>query len=322
MCTCGPPQGDHPWTGSLKLPKHGPRNRPESVRTLVTFRVPLPRQAPSGGRGNGHNPRLNTGMELIIARFTRPHHVVAYPVMAGRYETAVAAVKLGRTFIGARGMVPSSAGCGSVWKGRATAAERDRGPPCYSVMASAATPRPPAGASFSTSARCRSSSLTPWTSGDCGFGERGVNVLAFRLPGTGKTHALCALRYRLVEAGPLGVFAPAYRLVQDLMAAKQDWDLSRQLLKLDNFDFLLLDDMGYLPQGTEEPEVLFTLIAERHERRSLGITSNPGLLPVGAHLRQPHDHRCGHRPRGASLSHPGIRCPQLPHRGGPATGSE
>ena len=43
--------------------------------------------------------------------------------------------------------------------------------------------------------------------------------------------------------------------------------------KLDNFDFLLLDDLGYLPQGAEESEVLFTLIAERYERRSLGITS-------------------------------------------------
>ena len=42
----------------------------------------------------------------------------------------------------------------------------------------------------------------------------------------------------------------------------------------DNFDFLLLN-LGYLPQGAEESEVLFTLIAERYERRSLGITSNP-----------------------------------------------
>ena len=68
--------------------------------------------------------------------------------------------------------------------------------------------------------------------------------------------------------------ATAYRLVQELLAAKRDLDLPRQLRKLDNFDFLLLDDLGYLPQGAEESEVLFTLIAERYERRSLGITSN------------------------------------------------
>ena len=106
------------------------------------------------------------------------------------------------------------------------------------------------------------------------FTEHGINVLAFGLPGTGKTHALCAVGHRLVEAGHSVLFAPAYRLVQELLAAKRDLTLPRQLRKLDNFDFLLLDDLGYLPQGAEESEVLFTLIAERYERRSLGITSN------------------------------------------------
>ena len=106
------------------------------------------------------------------------------------------------------------------------------------------------------------------------FVDRGVNVLAFGLPGTGKSHALCALGHRLVESGRSVLFVPAYRLAQELLAARRDLDLPRRLRKMDNFDFLLLDDLGYLPQGTEESEVLFTLIAERYERRSLGITSN------------------------------------------------
>ena len=106
------------------------------------------------------------------------------------------------------------------------------------------------------------------------FVDRGVNVLAFGLPGTGKSHPLCAVGHRLVESGHSVLFAPAYRLVQELLAAKWDLDLPRRLHRLDNFDFLLLDDPGYLPQGAEESEVLFTLIAKRYERRSLGITSN------------------------------------------------
>ena len=53
------------------------------------------------------------------------------------------------------------------------------------------------------------------------FVERGVNVLAFGLPGTGKTHALCALGHRLVEAGHSVLFAPAYRLVQSLPLRRQ-----------------------------------------------------------------------------------------------------
>ena len=59
-----------------------------------------------------------------------------------------------------------------------------------------------------------------------------------------------------------------------MLAAKRDLDLPRMLRKLDNFDLLVIDDLGYLPQGAGESEVLFTLIAERYERRSLGITSN------------------------------------------------
>ena len=89
-----------------------------------------------------------------------------------------------------------------------------------------------------------------------------------------KTHAMCAIGHRLVQSGRSVLFIPAYRLVQDMLAAKRDLDLPRMLRKLDNYDLLVIDDLGYLPQGAEESEVLFTLIAERYERRSLGITSN------------------------------------------------
>lgn len=101
-----------------------------------------------------------------------------------------------------------------------------------------------------------------------------VNVLAFGLPGTGKTHALCAIGHKLIEQGRSVLFAPAYRLVQELLAAKRDLELPRLLRKLDYIDLIIIDDLGYLPQGTDEADVLFTLIAERYERRSIGITSN------------------------------------------------
>ena len=66
------------------------------------------------------------------------------------------------------------------------------------------------------------------------FVERGVNVLAFGMPGTGKTHAMCAIGHRLVQSGRSVLFIPAYRLVQDMLAAKRDLDLPRMLRKLDN----------------------------------------------------------------------------------------
>ena len=66
------------------------------------------------------------------------------------------------------------------------------------------------------------------------FVERGVNVLAFGMPGTGKTHAMRAIGHRLVQSGRSVLFIPAYRLVQDMLAARRDLDLPRMLRKLDN----------------------------------------------------------------------------------------
>ena len=106
------------------------------------------------------------------------------------------------------------------------------------------------------------------------FLDRAVNVLAFGLPGTGKTHAMAALGHRLIEQGHSVAFVPTYQLVQDLLAAKRDLDLPRMLRKLDHFEVIILDDLGYLKHRADESEVLFTLIAERYERRSLIITSN------------------------------------------------
>ncbi|MDP1568934.1 MAG: IS21-like element helper ATPase IstB [Vicinamibacterales bacterium] len=106
------------------------------------------------------------------------------------------------------------------------------------------------------------------------FLEEATNVLAFGLPGTGKTHAACALGHALVQAGHSVLFTPTFLLVQQLLAAKRDFDLPRALRKLDRYELLICDDIGYVKQSPDEIEVLFTLLAERYERRSMLITSN------------------------------------------------
>lgn len=110
------------------------------------------------------------------------------------------------------------------------------------------------------------------TRGD--FVDQAINVLAFGLPGTGKSHACAALGHALVEASRSVLFVPTYAVVQDLLAAKRDLALPRALRKLDHFEVLILDDLGYVQQSAEETEVLFTLMSERYERRSMVITSN------------------------------------------------
>jgi DNA replication protein DnaC len=107
-----------------------------------------------------------------------------------------------------------------------------------------------------------------------GFIERADNILAFGLPGRGKTHVLAAIGHELVQRGYRVVFVAAFRLVQQLLAAKRTLTLEAELRRLDAVDALIVDDIGYIQQDREEMEVLFTLFAERYERRSVLISSN------------------------------------------------
>ena len=106
------------------------------------------------------------------------------------------------------------------------------------------------------------------------FVDRSQNVLFFGLPGTGKTHTAAGLGHALIETGRSVLFIPTFKLVGRLLAAKRDYELERELRRLDRFDVVILDDIGYVQQSREEMEVLFTFLAERYERRSLMITSN------------------------------------------------
>ncbi len=109
---------------------------------------------------------------------------------------------------------------------------------------------------------------------DGSFVDRAENVLCFGLPGRGKTHLVCAIGHELVAMGYQVLFTPAFKLVQRLLAAKRDLALEAELRKLDRFDAVIVDDIGYIQQDRDEMEVLFTFIGERYERRSLLLTSN------------------------------------------------
>jgi DNA replication protein DnaC len=107
-----------------------------------------------------------------------------------------------------------------------------------------------------------------------GFVERGDNLLAFGLPGRGKTHLVCAIGYELIQRGHRVLFTATFALVQRLLAAKRDLRLEKELAALDAYDAVILDDIGYVQQSRDEMEVLFTFLAERYERKSVIITSN------------------------------------------------
>ena len=106
------------------------------------------------------------------------------------------------------------------------------------------------------------------------FLDRAENLLVFGNPGSGKTHLVCALGQELILRDRRVLFSTCALLVQRLLRAKLELTLERELKKLDRFEALIIDDIGYVQQNRDEMEILFTLLSHRYERRSILLTSN------------------------------------------------
>ena len=103
---------------------------------------------------------------------------------------------------------------------------------------------------------------------------QGHNLLAFGPPGVGKTHVIAGIGHALIDRGYKVLFMRTSEMVQRLQAARRDLRLPAELAKLDRFDLLILDDLSYARRDQAETSVLFELIAERYERKSIAITAN------------------------------------------------
>ena len=104
--------------------------------------------------------------------------------------------------------------------------------------------------------------------------ETGANLIAIGNSGAGKTHLLCAVGHALVETGRRVFYTRTTDLVQRLQAARRDLLLEAALARLDRFDLIILDDIGYAQKDQAETSVLFELIARLYETRSLAIAAN------------------------------------------------
>ena len=106
------------------------------------------------------------------------------------------------------------------------------------------------------------------------FVQQAINVVVVGKPGAGKSHLLASLGQAMVEQGYAVLWRSTAQLMQRLLAAKRDLRLPQELAKLDRYACLILDDIGYVQHDQDEMEILFTLLSERYERKTVMISTN------------------------------------------------
>ncbi len=111
----------------------------------------------------------------------------------------------------------------------------------------------------------------------CTFIKEKRNIVFLGRSGTGKTHMATALGIEACQTNHKTRFVTGYGLVNELIEARKEKDLNRVLLRYTRYDVLIVDELGYVPFSKEGAELLFQVLAERHERGSVIITTNLGF---------------------------------------------
>ncbi|MCP3888202.1 MAG: ATP-binding protein [Desulfobulbaceae bacterium] len=111
----------------------------------------------------------------------------------------------------------------------------------------------------------------------CNFIKEKRNIVFLGRSGTGKTHMATALGIESCQNNYKTRFVTGYGLVNELIEARKEKDLTRVLQRYTRYDALILDELGYVPFSKEGAELLFQVLAERHERGSVIITTNLGF---------------------------------------------
>lgn len=103
------------------------------------------------------------------------------------------------------------------------------------------------------------------------------NVIFLGKSGTGKTHLATGLGIEACKQGFRTRFVTGCALVNELVEAQEERVLSRLLKRYASYDLLILDELGYVPFSKIGAELLFQVLAERHERKSVIVTTNLGF---------------------------------------------
>lgn len=100
------------------------------------------------------------------------------------------------------------------------------------------------------------------------------NIILVGNSGVGKTHIAIALGYEACRQGMRVKFYTAAGLINELLAAQQEYRLSRLEKQWLMPHMVILDELGYVPFSKVGSELLFQFCSSRYERGSLIITTN------------------------------------------------
>ena len=103
------------------------------------------------------------------------------------------------------------------------------------------------------------------------------NIIFLGKSGTGKTHLATALGMEACDLGVRTRFVTGCGLVNELIEARDDKSLRRIMKRYFSYGLLIIDELGYVPFSKEGAELLFQILAERHERKPVIITTNKGF---------------------------------------------
>lgn len=103
------------------------------------------------------------------------------------------------------------------------------------------------------------------------------NVIFLGKSGTGKTHLATGLGVEACRQGRRVRFVTGCGVVNELIESRLERVLSRLVSKYARHDLLIIDELGYVPFSKEGAELLFQVLAQRHEKASVIITSNLGF---------------------------------------------
>jgi len=106
------------------------------------------------------------------------------------------------------------------------------------------------------------------------FLEQARNIIFIGGTGTGKTHLSIAVASHCIKAGHRGRFFSVIDLVNQLEQEKEQGKAGILASRLSNVQFVVLDELGYLPFSKVGGMLLFHLISTLYERTSVIITTN------------------------------------------------